>query len=85
MHHIKPVITAQRGKKREGKGFSPDEIKGAGLNAGDARKLMIPVDRKRKTSHEENIKALKAHCEKAPVAKPKPKTAAPKKEKKPKN
>ena len=69
MHHIKPMITAQSGKRRQGKGFSPDEIKEAGLNAGDARRLCIPVDRKRKTSHEDNIEALKAHSEKAPAKK----------------
>jgi len=80
MHHIKPMITAQSGKRRQGKGFSPDEIKEAGLNAGDARRLCIPVDRKRKTSHEDNIEALKACTEKAP-AKKKPVAAKPKKSK----
>ncbi len=84
MHHIKPMITAQSGKRRQGKGFSPDEIKEAGLNAGDARQLKIPVDRKRRTSHEDNIEALKAHMEKTPV-KAAPKPAVAKKEKKPKN
>jgi ribosomal protein L13E len=84
MHHIKAVITAQSGKSRSGKGFSPDELKEAGLNAGDARALKIPVDRKRRTSHEENITALKGYFEKAQAAKPKAAVAAPK-EKKPKN
>ncbi len=83
MHHIKAAITAQSGKPRAGKGFSPDELKEAGLNAGDARALKIPVDRKRKTSHEKNIEALKSHYEKAQTAKPKIATAP--KEKKPKN
>ena len=78
------MITAQSGKRRQGKGFSPDEIKEAGINAGDARQMKIPVDRKRRTSHEDNIEALKACMEKAPAkSKPKPATAA--KEKKPKN
>lgn len=77
MHHIKPKITAQSGKERQGKGFSPDEIKEAGLTNADARNLKIPIDRKRKTSHEENIEALKAHYEKAAAAKPKA-AAAPK-------
>jgi ribosomal protein L13E len=88
MHHIKPAITAQSGKKRLGKGFSPDELKEAGLNAGDARNLKIPVDRKRRSSHEENIEALKSHYEKAQAAKPKatkPKVAPKPKEKKAKN
>ena len=87
MHHIKPAITAQSGKARQGKGFSPDELKEAGLNAGDARNLKIPVDRKRRSSHEENIEALKSYYEKAQAAKPavKPKAAAKPKEKKAKN
>jgi ribosomal protein L13E len=78
MHHIKPIITAQSGKERQGKGFSPDEIKEAGLTATDAKKLGIPVDWKRKTSHENNVTSLKAHIKKAPAKKP----AAAKKSKK---
>ena len=77
MHHIKPIITSQTGKKRPGKGFSPDEIKEAGLDAGSTRKLGIPIDRKRKSSHEENVECLKAHMEKSPA-----KTAAAKTKKK---
>jgi ribosomal protein L13E len=83
MHHIKPIITKQNGKQRPGKGFSPDEIKEAGLDAGSARKLCIPVDRKRRTSHEANIENLKVRMEKAPAAKPKAAKAETKK--KPKN
>ncbi|MCW4009933.1 MAG: ribosomal protein L13e [Candidatus Bathyarchaeota archaeon] len=67
MHHIKPIITAQTGKKRPGRGFSPDEIKEAGLDAGSARKLSIPIDRKRKSSHEANVECLKAHMKNAPA------------------
>ena len=86
MHHIKAAITAQSGKPRLGKGFSPDELKEAGLNAGDSRTLKIPVDRKRRSSHEENIEALKSHFEKAQATKPaKPKAVAKPKEKKAKN
>ncbi len=80
MHHIKAAVTAQTGKHRQGKGFSPDEVKEAGLSALDARHLAIPIDRKRKTSHEENIETLKAHMEKAPKEE-----AAVSKEKKSKN
>jgi ribosomal protein L13E len=68
MHHIKATVTSQSGKRRNGKGFSPDELKEAGLNAADARNLRIPVDRKRKSSHEENIEALKTHYEKDQTA-----------------
>jgi ribosomal protein L13E len=83
MHHIKPVVTKQDGKQRLGKGFSPDEIKQAGLNRGEARKLGIPVDFKRKTAHEKNINALKSHKEKNPIpAKPKLKLEKPAESKK---
>jgi large subunit ribosomal protein L13e len=74
MHHIKPIITAQTGKRRLGKGFSPDEVREAGLDAGSARKLGIPIDWKRKSSHEENIESLKAHADKLPAAKSKKKS-----------
>jgi ribosomal protein L13E len=83
MHHIKPVITMQNGKQRMGKGFSPDEIKQAGLNYGEARKLCLPVDFKRRTAHEENINNLKSHKEKAQTeAKPRPKLEKPAESKK---
>ena len=38
MHHIKPIITKQNGKQRQGKGFSPDELKEAGVNKQEAQK-----------------------------------------------
>lgn len=86
MHHIKAAITAQSGKPRLGKGFSPDELKEAGIDNGDARRLKIPVDRKRRSSHEDNIVALKGHFEKLQAAKPAKTVASPKpKEKKAKN
>jgi ribosomal protein L13E len=83
MHHVKPVVTAQGGKQRPGKGFSPDELKEAGLNKIDARKMKIPVDWRRKTSHEDNVASLKSHANKAKAKKPKAASAT--KEKKPKN
>ncbi len=67
MHHVKPQVESPTGKQRLGKGFSPDELKEAGINVADARRLRLPVDRKRRTSHEENVEALKAHAEKAPA------------------
>ena len=85
MHHINPVITKQNGKQRPGRGFSPDEIKEAGLNAADAKKIGFRIDRKRKTSHEENVNTLKAHAEKNKTeAKPKAEKPVESK-KKPKN
>ncbi len=67
MHHIKPLVTKADGSQRPGKGFSPDEIKGAGLNAADTRRLRIPVDRKRKSCHDENIANLKSHLANIPT------------------
>jgi large subunit ribosomal protein L13e len=74
MHHIKPVILKADGKKRSGKGFSPEELKKAGLNLGDARRMQIPADFRRRTVHDENVEALKAFAAKVKAeAKPKPK------------
>ncbi len=90
MHHLKPTITAQSGKKRMGKGFSPQEIKQAGLTSIDARKLKVSIDRKRKTTHEDNVNTLKINWEKfKTTAKPKPlpvvENIAAKNKRKPKN
>lgn len=84
MHHITPLVFNQAGKQRRGRGFSPNELKEAGLNSTDAKKLGIRVDYKRKTAHEENIKALKAYAEKAKTD-VKPNSAAVIAKKKPKN
>ena len=64
MHHIKPLISMKNGKQRQGKGFSPDEVKQAGLKLADAKTLCIPVDLKRKTAHQDNITNIKTHWEK---------------------
>ncbi len=55
---IAPIV--KRGlKTRTGKGFSRDELKEAGLNAGEAKHLSIPVDTRRNTNYPENVEALK--------------------------
>lgn len=77
MHHIKPRILKPDGKKRNGRGFSCNEIGKVGLNAIEAKKLGLPVDFRRKTAHDENVEAVKAYVEKAMAeAKPKPKPKA---------
>ena len=48
---------------REGKGYSEGEIKAVGLTVHEARKLGIYVDKRRKTTYEENIKRLKEWLE----------------------
>jgi ribosomal protein L13E len=81
MHHIKPHVIKPGGNARRGKGFSPEELKKAGLNKAEAKRLKIPVDDRRKTAHEQNVKIIKAYAEKEkakikpkPKQKPQPKT-----------
>jgi ribosomal protein L13E len=78
MHHIKPKILKPDGKQRSGRGFSPEELEKAGLNPAEAKRLKIPVDKRRKTAHDQNVKAIKAYAEKKkaeakPKQKPQPK------------
>jgi len=80
MHHIKPKITKQDGKQRVGKGFSPEELGKAGLNPSEAKRLEIPVDKRRSTAHDWNVEVLKAYVQKEKAkAKPKPKKLQPEK------
>ena len=76
----RPKILRKSGKKREGKGFSREELKKVGLSSGQAVRLHIPVDPRRKTAHEENVGVLKAFMDqKREAAKPKPKPKKPEK------
>ena len=61
---LSPIIESNK-KIREGKGFSLDELKEVDLTAGRAKQIGIPVDTRRKTSHEENINLLKEFLEEA--------------------
>ena len=86
MHHIKPKILKQNGKQRKGKGFSSGELKKAGLDKTEARKIGLPVDLRRATAHDENVEVIKAYAEKKkaeakPKPEPKPKTQDKKKPK----
>jgi large subunit ribosomal protein L13e len=83
MHHIKPTITKQNGRQSVGKGFSPNELKEAGVNKQQAKQIGLPLDIKRKSTHKENVDCIKAHAEKAkaeaeakPKTEPKPKKKA---------
>jgi ribosomal protein L13E len=62
MHHIKPKVTKPGGKTRSGKGFSQEELKKAGLNKTEVKKLGVPVDKRRKTAHDQNVKTLKTYA-----------------------
>ena len=46
--------------ERKGRGFSLEELKEAKLSYQEARKRGISVDRRRKTKHIDNVKALKS-------------------------
>lgn len=45
---------------RGGRGFSLKELREAGLEEGEAKRLGLFIDPRRKTAHPHNIKALKA-------------------------
>jgi ribosomal protein L13E len=62
MHHVKPTIQRLNGKTKDGKGFSPGELAKAGVSPFQAKQLGLPVDFRRKTAHESNVEALKAHA-----------------------
>ena len=64
IHHVKPTITSQKGKRKQGKGFSINELKAAGVSKQQAQQAGLPVDVRRKSSHDENVEAIKAHAKK---------------------
>jgi ribosomal protein L13E len=76
MHHIKPSVLKHSGKEVQGKGFSPNEMKKACVNKNQMLKMKMPIDRKRKSAHEGNIAAIKAHCAEL-KSQEKPKVAQP--------
>ncbi|MEM1563197.1 MAG: ribosomal protein L13e [Candidatus Bathyarchaeia archaeon] len=59
MVEAKPLVFKKGGKQRLGKGFSLGELKEVRLSLKQALKLGIPVDSRRRTVHETNVKALK--------------------------
>jgi len=68
----RPKVSEKRGRRSLGKGYSPGELKKAGLSMSEAVKLHVAVDPRRKTAHEENVEALKTFLqERKPVAKTK--------------
>ncbi len=53
--------TTQGNKVREGRGFSREEIKQAGLTLQLAKRQGMRVDTRRKTVHSQNVQTLKKH------------------------
>ena len=61
---MQPQPTVQKkGKIRRGKGFSRAELREAGADFRQALKLGIPVDPRRKTKYESNIKILERYLQ----------------------
>ncbi len=63
---IKAVVYRKGGKRRFGKGFSREELRAVGLSFKEALALKIPIDKRRKTSHKENIETLKNYLAQSP-------------------
>ncbi len=64
VRYINPIVETGR-KIRRGKGFSLSELEAVEITAGEAKKMGIPVDTRRKSSHDENIETLKDFLEEA--------------------
>jgi ribosomal protein L13E len=56
---IRPIVQKKKGRTREGKGFSRDELKEVKIDSKQALRLKIPIDLKRRTKHEDNVKTLR--------------------------
>jgi ribosomal protein L13E len=65
IHHVKPIFTKRNGKQKHGKGFSINELKAAGVSKQLATQAGLPVDVRRKSSHDDNVATIKAHTKKA--------------------
>jgi ribosomal protein L13E len=64
----RPKVLRSDGKQTQGKGFSREELKKAGLSLTEAVKYHLPVDPRRKTAHKENVEALKPVIEEKKAA-----------------
>ena len=53
------IVHKKSGKEREGKGFSREELKKAGISPKQALHAGLPVDVRRRTVHDENVKLVK--------------------------
>ncbi|MFQ6124009.1 MAG: ribosomal protein L13e [Candidatus Heimdallarchaeota archaeon] len=63
MRSIQPVVLSRIGRRQKGRGFSRGELKLVGLTAWSAQRIGLPVDLRRRSTHEENVLSLKAYLE----------------------
>jgi len=61
---VPKAYVVSKGRKREARGFSVEELKLAGLSVREARKLGLYVDERRKSVYEENVNILKEFLKK---------------------
>lgn len=69
---IRPIVRKKNGRTREGRGFSKGELREVGMDFKQALRLAVPIDLRRKTKHEDNIKTLK-HIQSLKSSKPRKK------------
>jgi len=53
------AVVRRKTKQRKARGFSRAELKEVGLGFKDALRLALPIDSRRRTKHEENVRTLK--------------------------
>ncbi|WXG41022.1 MAG: ribosomal protein L13e [Candidatus Freyarchaeum deiterrae] len=63
MSEIEPSVMQSQdsSKLKAGKGFSLGEIQEAGLSVHEAKRLSLRIDRRRKTTHKENVTTIKTY------------------------
>lgn len=57
------AVAKKKRKTRTGKGFSQEELGEVGLSFTEALKMDIPIDKRRRSKHKENVDALRKHLE----------------------
>jgi len=63
------IVLKKDGEKRKGRGLSREELKKAGISLKQALCIGLPVDVRRRTSHDKNVELLKQHFKKPTTAK----------------
>jgi len=61
---VQAEVEKKHGKPRRGKGFSKSELREVELDFSQALRLRLPIDKRRKTKREENVKSLKQFMQK---------------------